>query len=307
MSLLQRPWGSRRPGRCAPAPRHKHHGFTLVELLVVIAIISLLASMLLPALDSALRQAKDAQCRANLRQLGLALMMYSNDENGWYPARSTDGRKLGVWKQSKNPFYDDHEMIEPYIAGPETFCPFSEGNAWDEEGKWQYEWAGYNVFAGYVGSGAGNRGICQSHSIPSGWPGAGNPYGYGGVSTRWIANGWCGPREAWSYVYPHRATDDPRMPLVGDWLKADIRSDKATCVFEGFHIEGFTGTQLGLLDPLGWHNRYVDPESKIGDPGFNFFRGDGSVTSPDDVVNTPHQGYGNASHFFCWDYLGKDY
>jgi prepilin-type N-terminal cleavage/methylation domain-containing protein len=81
-------------------PPHRQRGFTLIELLVVIAILAILAGLLWPALARARQKATQAACMSNMKQLGHALQMYTDDNSDSLPGPCFTGARASYDKTS---------------------------------------------------------------------------------------------------------------------------------------------------------------------------------------------------------------
>jgi prepilin-type N-terminal cleavage/methylation domain-containing protein/prepilin-type processing-associated H-X9-DG protein len=124
------------PG-CRTSPSAGGQGFTLIELLVVIAIIAILAAILFPVFAQARAKARQTSCLSNLKQIGLGLMMYTQDYDevlpGNDPARSyaagynrprgwIEPRQNGIPETYRNWARD----VQPYLKNLQVFnCPQS--------------------------------------------------------------------------------------------------------------------------------------------------------------------------------------
>lgn len=94
--------------------RRRNQGFTLIELLVVIAIISILAAILFPVFARARENARKAACMSNLKQIGLGVMMYTQDYDETFPAAEMMNNPTAMW----------YQVIDPYVKSKQVFvCP----------------------------------------------------------------------------------------------------------------------------------------------------------------------------------------
>jgi len=225
-------------GGVAAGRRPAWTGFTLIELLVVIAIIAILAALLLPALSNAKIKAKEIGCRSNLKQLGLAEVIYINDNGGdMFPYVSS------VWVVPLRPIYGNADKA---AICPSTALPNPPATA-DQAGDYKTAWC---YIAPSVTSSNGSYAL-------NGWLYAGN-WTYAGVGP---------PSEA--FRKESAVTDTTRTPVFADAIWPDAWPETNDVCNTGNLQKGLEADQAGgpegmdrfLIARHGPHRPNVPPTS----------------------------------------------
>lgn len=103
----------------------QRHAFTMVELLVVIAVLTVLAAMLLPALQKSIYSARLVSCANNMKQINTGLLAYASDSRRCYPKRG--GTRYGLTAFNDRTIFDIRPQMETVSSGNDQLyrCPLA--------------------------------------------------------------------------------------------------------------------------------------------------------------------------------------
>lgn len=126
-------------------------GFTLIELLVVIAIIAILASILFPVFGKAREKARQATCQSNLKQLTLAVLMYSQDYDEKFPLPNLAGSTWYGVNTGLLCYIPGWSWAANAVKGGLLDCPSRNTGMWAASANDKMEYA-LNELLGYSGA-----------------------------------------------------------------------------------------------------------------------------------------------------------
>jgi prepilin-type N-terminal cleavage/methylation domain-containing protein len=241
-------------------------GFTLIELLVVLAIITILVSLLLPAVQNAREAARRTQCRSNLHNIGLALLNYSTNYQclppGWLTSKVGNWTVPGYssWLMAILPEIEQHSMynstnmslpawhpanltvvsqrVELYL------CPSDILNF----GQYRFNWFSFDValsYSNYVGS-LGTDFILDYYDYGSGLQPDGVLYRQSNTKMQQIVDG-----ASTTLLAGERINEDPLCrPMWGFGFTSVVTADASHGITWGEHIAlwGFSSAH-----PAGAH------------------------------------------------------
>jgi len=173
------------------------NAFTLIELLVVIGIITVLISLLLPALNKARTQARMVSELSNARQFATAMIMYANDNRGYWPS----ARRFGFNQDDYAQYPVASSAATPVIRGWEPLTRYGIGVSYSGPEAGRNTWAIANKTRLAKNSVACH--VWQDHSdqSPSGWPLPGFKFDANG-NTEMHWNVYVGRSDAYHF-FPH--------------------------------------------------------------------------------------------------------